>query len=178
MLAEPILRLLYGNAFNAAANTLRVLIWTIIPYSFVRYHAYVLVAGHRQRIDLLLNVIMSVFNVLLNLVLIPRYNHLGAAAATLVSLCILALLQYRYLHRHLPGHAAPVVLPLRILAATVLAAGCAWLLRDLYVLIPVALAATVYLATLFFSGFFTSEEIGFLRLDRLLEAGVPRERHR
>jgi len=80
-----VLAFLYGESFGAATSTLSVLIWTVVPYCWVRYHAYVLVAADRQRIDLSLNVLITVLNVVLNLFLIPRYGHLGAAVSTLIS---------------------------------------------------------------------------------------------
>ena len=111
MLAQPILQLLYGEAFRTAAYTLSVLILTLVPYGFVRYHAYVLVGANHQRVDLVLNVIMSILNVLLNLILIPRYGHFGAALATLVSICMYGAIQYGYLRCRLPGMAAPLAIP-------------------------------------------------------------------
>ena len=119
MLAAPILQLLYGEAFRAAAYTLSVLILTLVPYGIVRYHAYVLVGANHQRIDLALNVVMSVHNVLLNLWLIPRYGHLGAALG-LEDAVVLA----RSLERHGPGTSALA----RYEAARV--ARCASALRD------------------------------------------------
>jgi len=167
--ARPLLGLLYGAEFESAAPTLAVLVWTLIPFSLVRYHAYVLIAAGRQRIDLLLNVAMSVINVLLNLFLIPRYNHFGAACATLAALCILALLQHQYMQRYLPGHAAPIRIP----AAVWIAAGsvglCTWLLRDVSFVLVAVLVPLVYLAALLGGRFFTRAELKYLGVDRLLE---------
>jgi O-antigen/teichoic acid export membrane protein len=167
-LSGEVLGLLYGSKFDAAATTLSVLIWTILPFSLVRYHAYVLVAANRQNVDLTLNVIMSLVNVAFNFLLIPRYSYLGAACATFASVCLLALLQYGYVRRYLPGHAATVSLPLIVVVATALAGTCAWLLQGSNVLIPIFLAPVLYVAILFFGGFFTTSELKFLRIYRLV----------
>ena len=106
--APWILRLLYGPAFAGAAPTLAILVWTIVPYSIVRYQAYALIAGDRQGGDLLLNTVMAGVTVLANLILIPRYGALGAAVATLGSIAVYALLQYEYLRRWAPSLWTPI----------------------------------------------------------------------
>jgi O-antigen/teichoic acid export membrane protein len=168
VLPHQVLQLLYGSKFHAAAGTLSILIWTVVPYSFVRYQAYLLVAANRQGIDLLLNVLMSVVNIALNLILIPRYSFFGAACATLASICILSLLQSTYVHRYLPGHAAPFSLPPILLGATAVAGGCAWLLAGFGALIAGTFASVVYLVVLVLGGFFSPSELRFLHLDGLL----------
>ena len=167
MLAAPILQLLYGEAFRAAAYTLSVLILTLVPYGIVRYHAYVLVGANHQRIDLALNVVMSVLNVLLNLLLIPRYGHLGAALATFVSICVYGILQYGYLLRRLPGHAAPIAIPAPVMFGCAAMALCVWLLRDLNLFIVITLAALLYGVCLFAGRFFSDAELKLLGLNRL-----------
>lgn len=168
VVAGPILALLYGEPFRTAGHTLSVLIWTVVPYGWVRYHAYVLVAADRQRIDLALNVLMSIVNVLVNLLLIPAYGHLGAALATFVSVCVYGLVQYGYLLRHLPGHAAPIRLqPAPLLAAAIMGT-CVWLLREENVLLGLGLAPMVYGGTLLAVGFFSPSELRLLHIDRVI----------
>jgi len=174
VLAGPILTLLYGSKFDAAAPTLSLLIWTLLPYSVVRYHAYVLVAANRQNVDLLLNIVMSAVNIALNFVLIPRYSHFGAACATFLSLCMLALLQYGYLRRGFPGCAARLSIQPVVLTATALMGLCAWLLRDARIWAPLTVAPMLYFVVLMAGGFFTTAELRFLHIDRLLgRTGTP-----
>ena len=168
LLPAPILRLLYGAEFDAAAPTLSVLMWTIIPYSLVRYNAYVLVAANQQRVDLLLNLVMSVINVAINFVLIPRYSHLGAATATLASMCALVILQHACLRRFLPGQVAAIPVQPVVYWAVGGSALCAWLMRDLSILIVLTVASFLYIAILFIGGFFTGAELKFLRIPRFL----------
>jgi O-antigen/teichoic acid export membrane protein len=168
ILAQPLLQLLYGSSFSPAAKTLAILAWSIIPYSVVRYQAYVLLATHRQRIDLWLNVVMSLVNAGLNLALIPLYGHFGAACATLVSICLVGLLQYAYLSRALPGSVATPSISVAVIVATALAGVTAWLLRDSYVILALIMVAVIYLMSLFVGGFFNPSELKFLHLYGLL----------
>ena len=167
LLAQPILVLLYGPAFDAAAPTLGILILTLIPYSIVRYHAYVLLGSNHQRVDLLLNLVMSAVNIGLNFILIPRYGHLGAAIATFVSICAYGLLQYGYLIRMLPGHAAPITVPPLLLAACTSMAFCVWMLRDLNLSIAIVAGALMYGGFLLAGGFFSDTELKLLGLRKL-----------
>ena len=168
ILAKPGLSLLYGPGFTEATGTLAVLIMVLIPYAVVRYHAYVLVAANRQSVDLALNVLMLAVNVVLNLLLIPRYSHLGAAIATSIAIVVYAILQWYYLHRKLPGYAGAIRLPSSLLIATGLAATSAWLLRNTPLPLSIGCSSLVYVVSLVAGGFFSKEELVLMRMDRML----------
>ena len=168
LLAKPVLTMLYGKPFYVAATTLVVLIFTLVPYSLVRYHAYVLVSANRQHIDLKLNILMSVINVILNLILIPRYSYFGAAIATFLAISIYATLQYVYLRRYLFDHIAGIPLNPPILIVTVLTAGCVWLLQEQPMAISITAGCLVYVGSLLSSGFFSSEELRLLGVEDVI----------
>jgi len=168
VVAGPMLAFLYGEPFRAAGQTLSVLMWTVVPYGWVRYHAYVLVAADHQRIDLALNAVMTVVNVLLNLWLIPAYGPLGAALATFISVCVYGLLQYAYLQRQLPGYAAPLRIEPALLLAAAFTGVCVWLLRHYGVLLGIGLAPLLYGGALLAAGFFSAGELRVLRVERVM----------
>jgi len=149
-----ILALLYGESFAPATTTLAVLIWAVLPFAWVRFHAYVLVAVDQQRVDLLLNVIMSAVNVALNFMLIPRFGHLGAAVATLISIGCYSLCQFAYLRSRVPEHLGVLPRDLAPLLAAAVMALTIVLLDGVNVLVTLAVAGVVYLAVLVRSGFF------------------------
>lgn len=172
VLARPILRLFYGEGFDAAVSSLVVLLWTLVPYGIVRYHAHLLVGADHQRVDLWMNVAMTVVNVLMNLALIPAMGPVGAAIATLVSVLVYAGAQVAFLARRLPGTAAPLGFALHPLVASLGAGLVAWALRDAPVLLPASAAGLAYLAILLASGFVDGRELESLGLGRLA-AFVP-----
>lgn len=159
VLAGPVIMMFYGPGFGAAATSLVVLLWTLVPYGPVRYHAYLLVGAERQRVDLWLNVLMTIVNVVLNLFLIPAWGPAGAAVATLVSVLVYAISQVVYLRREMPGTTAPLGLPWQPTLAAAAAAGVAWLLRDASVILALAGAGGAYLALLLASGFVGAEDL-------------------
>ncbi len=99
LLARPLLAALYGSGLAIAAPLLSILIWTVAPYAWNRYHAYLLVAADQQHVDLAINAAMLALNIALNLVLIPRYGALGAALVTLATALVYGAAQLAWLKR-------------------------------------------------------------------------------
>ncbi len=85
LLAEPLVALLYGQAYAGAAGPLRVLTWhTAFSYLGVARNAWV-VCENRQRELIWVYLSAAVGNVGLNALLIPVWGSLGAAVASLVA---------------------------------------------------------------------------------------------
>lgn len=81
--ASPLLRLTMGDAYLPAADSLRLLAWTIPVVAVGGVFRQLLLARHRQTLDLLAVALGAALNVSLNLALVPRYGVTGAAVATL-----------------------------------------------------------------------------------------------
>jgi O-antigen/teichoic acid export membrane protein len=85
ILAEPIVRLLFGEDFLPAAGALRILSPAVV-FVFLRRHATeVLDNMDLRKATVWIYTGALVANLLLNLVLVPRYGYLGAAVATSVA---------------------------------------------------------------------------------------------
>jgi O-antigen/teichoic acid export membrane protein len=92
LFAEPVTLLLYGDEFEAATGAVRLLGGAAALYGISYLSAYVLLSQNRQRAIAWITGVVAVENILLNLVLIPRYSFMGAAFVTTVSEATLALL--------------------------------------------------------------------------------------
>lgn len=99
-LAGTIISTLYGPKLAAAAVSLAVLAWSIVPLAVAAVLAQILFASGRQHIDLRVNIIMMCVSVLLNLVAIPRWGAVGAAGTAVVSTTLYAALQYIWVERN------------------------------------------------------------------------------
>ncbi len=85
LLARPIIELVFGAGYERSAAALAVLIWAI-PLSLLRdVPVMALLAWGSERRIFRLTAWAAGLNIALNLVLIPRYGLLGAAAATVVT---------------------------------------------------------------------------------------------
>lgn len=89
--AAPILDLLFGNDFVAAAPIMRLLAWSV-PAAFLGSVLHNrLFSASQQMAAAWLALLAASMNVGLNLWLIPRYQGVGAAAATLISYAMVPL---------------------------------------------------------------------------------------
>jgi O-antigen/teichoic acid export membrane protein len=169
LIAGPLLAFTVGEEFRSAGTTLAILLWTTVPYTFVRYYSYVTVAANRERVDLLLNVGLSATNIGLNIVLIPRYGALGAAVATLVSMCAFGLAQYLYVSTRLSGYLAPLPRLSKPAAAAAIMALFVWMRRTDQVVLLIGAAGLVYITLLLLTRSLSLEELRLWRRGGLAE---------
>ncbi len=168
MVGKDALVLLFGEDFQSAAITVSVLAWALVPYGVVRYNAYLLFAADRQNVDLIINIVMSLLNVLLNLVLIPKYGHLGAAVATLSSIIIYLVLQGLYIRFYLPVFVSKLSVPATVIISSVVMAIVLWFGMKVHIVLAVLAAPSIYFAGLILTGFFSKSELVLLKLDNFV----------
>jgi polysaccharide transporter, PST family len=78
-------RLLYGPAYATSAGVLSILIWSGVPVSFGFAWSNWMLLENRTKMMFFFQVATAVSNIILNLLLIPRFGILGSAYATLIS---------------------------------------------------------------------------------------------
>lgn len=90
LLAEPLVRLIAGDEYVPhSVVALQVLIW-FLPFSFINgLLQYVLIAADQQRFITKSFVLAAGFNLGANLLLIPHWSYVGAAAITIASELVL-----------------------------------------------------------------------------------------
>ena len=104
-LAEAIILFFGGREYLPhSVIALQVLIW-FLPFSYVNsLTQYVLIAINQQRFITTSFIIATGLNIILNLILIPMYSYVGAAAVTIVSEVVLLVPFLYCLRRHLGRH--------------------------------------------------------------------------
>ncbi len=90
--APQVIQLLYGVEFIAAIPVLQILSWLILLECLKSQLGIFLVACDRQADRTRAEIVAALSNILLNLMLIPRFGLIGAALATLFSQSLLILL--------------------------------------------------------------------------------------
>jgi PST family polysaccharide transporter len=80
--AQSLVPMLYGAAYAEAGRILEVQIWAGVAVAMSFVHSRWLLAEGLQRYGLFYTGMAAVVNVMLNLILIPRYGAIGAAWAT------------------------------------------------------------------------------------------------
>jgi O-antigen/teichoic acid export membrane protein len=83
--AKPLVILLYGNNFSAAAKPLSILIWSEIAVFFGSVLTNALLAKGREGYIIVAATAGALANVMLNLYCIPRWHATGASWATVIA---------------------------------------------------------------------------------------------
>jgi O-antigen/teichoic acid export membrane protein len=95
-LADYFIVWLYGPTFQEATMVLRLLAWTIIPYSLACILAQILFSTDNQALDLRVNIIATFVNIGLNALIIPSWGALGASCVSIISMTLYTSIQYFY----------------------------------------------------------------------------------
>lgn len=93
--SEFVVRTAYGHAFAGAATVLAVLAWSVPLAAVSEPYRQALIAAGRERLLMRNNVIGALVNLTANLVVIPLFGIVGAAAVTLASEALIAVLNAR-----------------------------------------------------------------------------------
>lgn len=88
LIAQPLVRILFGSSYGGAAPILVIHIWALTFVSLGLSQSQWLVAENLVRYSMWATVLGAVTNVMLNLWLIPRYAGVGAAWATVISYAV------------------------------------------------------------------------------------------
>lgn len=103
-LADPLASALFGDAYAPAAPALRILATGFLVAAVVGPTGNVLVALGKPKANLAFAATAAGLNVALNLVFIPRWGHVGAAAATAVSVALANAVSLALVHRAIGEH--------------------------------------------------------------------------
>ncbi len=148
ILSGGIINLLYSSSYSASAPIFAVMGLTFIPSAiiFILNDAVFALSGEKKLA--LLAIISMAGNLILDLLLIPKYGGVGSAAATFINLIILLVFMYAVLRKQqefvlLPG------LRRIISASVVMAAWCLALnLLGVNVVINIVSSSLVYIGVL------------------------------
>jgi O-antigen/teichoic acid export membrane protein len=141
--APEVVELAAGEEFGDAATPLRILLAAGALAWVNGVFGYALIAKERQMSALWLNLSALIFNVGLNLLLVPRYGIVVAAAVTVASEMLILAGSYVLMRRHFDFFPAPRTLVPALVAAAAMG-GFLWVLRDAPVAVLVPLGAAVY----------------------------------
>ncbi len=95
-LAENIINFAFGEGYNGSVLALQIIIWSV-PFTIIRYVPWVALIS-RNKQNLLFKVIFyaAIFNIILNLLLIPEYGIVGAAIATIFTEIFTSVLMFDF----------------------------------------------------------------------------------
>ncbi len=143
-LAGPIVRFLYGPAYDNSAAPFRILIWSAALVILRWVYMDSLRATGQQALDLRCAITSAGLNVGLNILLIPRFGMIGAASATAFADLVWFVMSYYYFRRTvLPCEPFPSITRPALGGAVMCAA--LWLSRSMVWPWRLALSLVAYL---------------------------------
>jgi O-antigen/teichoic acid export membrane protein len=148
LVAYPLIRFLYTQQFLPAAAALQIIIWDIPVLMFASFCGNMTTVVGEEHNAAKIYTAAAAFNVLANLIVIPRFGYIGAAATTVLTDLLSSILFYLLLHRklHLPDVSGMF---LRVIAASALMGGSVYLARGQNIFVVVALGALIYALLVF-----------------------------
>jgi O-antigen/teichoic acid export membrane protein len=162
LLADKIILLLYGVDYIESIGVLKILIF-ISLISFVNSPFYVLLnAIGKQKITLINTAFTALVNIIMNLILIPKYSINGAAFATIISEITFLGLSYYQLRK--AGFKLDLLSKATkpIIAGIFMTISIIFMIKlNIFIIIPVA--AIVYFAILFAIKEFSREDIELVK---------------
>lgn len=117
--APAIIHIVSGGQFTESVPVLRILVFALGAIFFGQYFNMLLIAGSEQKKLMQALSVAAVFNVSLNLFLIPRYSYFGAAISSVATEILVVLLTATIAFRVLKFRPR-----LRYLWKVVVSAGC------------------------------------------------------
>lgn len=165
---EVVIGLTFGSEYSAGGLALTLLAIGFFTHAVAGPSGDALTALGRTRLVMYDNVSVAIVNVVLNLVLIPRYSYIGASIATTVGFVLMNTLYVTQLYREIGAHPFR-----RALLRTGLAATSVWIalylgINTVFVVTPpifVAMMAVFlpfYVITIVRFGAIESEELSLL----------------
>lgn len=104
LLATPLIRILAGVQYLPhGAIALQVFIWAMVIGWMNSVTQYVIIALDRQRTLTRAFLVTTIFNVIANLLVIPRFSYTGAAAVAILSEIVLLIQFLAVIRQEMPG---------------------------------------------------------------------------
>lgn len=160
LLAQPIILLIYKSSFLPSVLVLQILIWTI-PITFLNYiFGSILPAMNRQNTLLKITFVSMVFNIVLNLLVIPTYSYIGAAVATVLTEAIVIALCFFVLSKSFCSVNIPNVLIKPAIASAVMAVFILTVKTNLFLVIIISII--IYFTVLILIKTFNQEDFDII----------------
>ncbi len=160
VLATPIIKLVAGQDFIAAAPVLQILIWApAVLFIYIIFNA--LVISQLTKYAMVITGVNVLVNLLGNLILLPRVGIAGAAIMTVVSEFLQGLFYFYFVRTRITNFSFFKYTWQPFLASAVM--GAVLLMINLPLMVEIVLGGLVYALALLILGFYKSEDIAFIK---------------
>jgi O-antigen/teichoic acid export membrane protein len=161
MISDKIVKLIAGSGFSDSSLVLNILMVALGFIFLGALFSNIIIAANLQKRLAQIYFVGMAFNIITNIIFIPRYSYFGAAATTVATEILVTFLMVLVVYRVLKFVPSFGVFSRALLASLLMALAlhCFSYLNIFYLLI---VGAVVYLPTIYFIGGISKEEIGKL----------------
>ena len=144
-----IVQLIYGFEYSNASSVLSILIWTVCLLSISAAGNTLLNASHKEVTVTKIYAIAAVFNIVLNLFMIPYLSYDGAAITTVLSDVLIVAMQTYVIYKigHRPNKKLYYDLTKIILGSVILGIALYFLNLNMWIALPIGII--IYLSTIY-----------------------------
>lgn len=147
ILSLPIIILISGKQFTASAPALQILSFAIGFIFLGNLFGHSIIALNKQKTGAWIYFSGMIFNVITNLIFIPRYSYLGAASTTLATELLVTILMIGLIYKTI--HYFPRFKIMKPLIAGLSMAGFLYLFKDWNIFLLIGGGAIIYFIILY-----------------------------
>ena len=165
LIADKIILFVFGVGFENSIVALKIIIWTIVLTFIGAAFARLLESVNQQRIITKISMICMVVNVLLNILLIPKFSYIGSSFVTVVTefLLVGSIIFFSYrLNYGIPLSIIKTYL-IRILFSSLVMCIFVLYFKEAYLILLIISAIFVYFFTLYIVRGIDSEDMMLMR---------------
>jgi len=165
LLADKIILLIFGIGYTQSIIALQILIWTIV-FTFASAASVRLLEATNKQLSLTkITSICVIVNILLNLILIPKFSYIGASIATVLTEIIIVSSVFIVTNKLGYGIRMKKIgnILLKIIFASIIMGLFIIYLKNLNLIILVLLSSFIYILTLFVVRAIDNDELSLIK---------------
>ncbi|MBF4474615.1 flippase [Methanobacterium formicicum] len=164
LLSNKIILLIFDSQFAASTVVLQILIWSTIFIFLNSPFTQLLQSTNKQIILTKITSICMVINIVLNLILIPKYSYLASSVVTVITEFLVFTLVLFTIRKSGYGFSKlNLEITIKVVIASTIMGVAVLLLYNLWLPLIVLLAIAIYLAVIYLIGGIDSDDISLIK---------------
>ncbi|OGF46191.1 hypothetical protein A2533_04900 [Candidatus Falkowbacteria bacterium RIFOXYD2_FULL_35_9] len=168
-LSDEVIPMLFGQQFINSVLTLKILVFGLI-FVFLNFPLGALLNGCDKQVTntKLVGLVMAL-NIILNLIFIPQYSYIGAAAVFLVCHALLFLISLFVARKIIPYSRRNLILVFAktILSAVIMTIAVLYLKQSMNLVLVMVIGAIIYIGVLYLVKGFSRQDMTYLKQSML-----------
>lgn len=161
-LADRIILLIFEASYEPSIIALQILVWAGVFLSITTLFGTILASIDKQYLGMWTVGICALFNVILNIILIPRFSYTGASVVTVITEIIGFTLQFYFISKYLHHARFLKLIIMPVIGCAIMLTGL-FLLKELNIFLLIFIAITIYFSFLLISKVITKNELKLIR---------------